>query len=77
MCSHLTADTNDEKVSEEKGVFSIDVAKSIGYPYKKMNLDLYFTIHRKINSRWFENLSNQHFKFLQKNNFTVPGWRKV
>ena len=69
MCSHLTADTNDEKVSEEKGVFSIDVAKSIGYPYKKMNLDLYFTIHRKINSRWTMdlNIKGKTIKLLQEN----------
>lgn len=45
------------KCSGEKVVFSIDVAKSIGYPYKKIDLDLYFTLYRKINSRWTRDLN--------------------
>ena len=45
------------KCSGEKAVFSIGVAKSIGYPYKKIDLDLYFTLYRKINSRWTRDLN--------------------
>lgn len=45
------------------------VLKPIGYPYKKMNLDLYFTPDKKINSRWTANLNvkGKIIKLLQEN----------
>ena len=46
-------------------------AESVGDPCrkKKMNLDLYFTIHRKINSRWTMdlNVKGKTIKLLQEN----------
>lgn len=56
------------KGCEGKVVFSTDVAKSIGDPYKTMNLDLYFTLHKKINSRWTAdlNVKGKIIKFLQE-----------
>lgn len=57
------------KYSGEKGAFSRDVTKPIDYSYKKMNLDLYFTPYRKINSRWTVdlNIKGKTIKLLQGN----------
>ena len=49
-------------------VFSKTVAKSYISKTKKMNLDLYLTLHIKINSKWIININvNQNIKLVGEN----------